>query len=137
MSSKALSMVIHHSKASPTARHVLTIIAWYDTESGAWPSQETIAEKTGLTTRTVKRAIAELLDIGEIDVIANQGGSNGGRRSNLYVFLLDCPETCDKSFSHRPNRGHLRPLRGHLRQTMGTSTTDFGDTVSPNIYILK
>jgi len=137
MSSKALSMVIHHSKASPTARHVLTIIAWYDTESGAWPSQETIAEKTGLTTRTVKRAIAELLDIGEIDVIANQGGSNGGRRSNLYVFLLDCPDGCDRSFAHRPNRGHLRPLRGHLRQTMGTSTTDFGDTVSPNIYILK
>jgi len=137
MSSKALSMVIHHSKASPTARHVLTIIAWYDTESGAWPSQETIAEKTGLTTRTVKRAIAELLDIGEIDVIANQGGSNGGRRSNLYVFLLDCPDGCDGSFAHRPNRGHLRPLRGHLRQTSGTSTTDFGDTVSPNIYILK
>jgi hypothetical protein len=34
-------------------------------------------------------------------------------------------------------RGHLRPLRGHLRQTLGTSTTDFSDTVSPNIYILK
>jgi len=137
MSSKALGMVIHHSKASATARHVLTIIAWFDGDAGAWPSQETIAKKTGLTTRTVKRCIAELLELGEIDVVANGGGSNGGRRSNLYVFLLECPDSCDKTFAHRPNRGHLRPLRGHLRQTLGTSTTDFGDTVSPNIYILK
>ena len=101
MSSKALSMVIHHSKASASARHVLTIIAWFDGESGSWPSQETIKEKTGLSKRTIGRAIAELIDIGEIDVIANDGGSHHGRRSNRYVIMLDCGPFCDGTFAHR------------------------------------
>lgn len=134
MSVKALQMVTHHSKASSTARHVLMIIAFYDGDSGSWPSQETIAEKTGLSTRTVKRCISELLEIGELDVQANQGGSNGGRRSNMYVILIECPESCDKTFAHRLNRGQTRPLRGHLRLQMGTNTTRIGDTVSPDIY---
>jgi len=134
MSAKALSMVIHHSQASSTARHVLTIIAWFDGDSGSWPSQDTIAEKTGLSTRTVKRCISELLELQEIDVIANDGGSSGGRRSNRYVIMLECPESCDGSFAHRRNRGHKRTLRGHLRLQMGTNTTSIGDTVSPDIY---
>ena len=134
MSAKAVQIVIHHSKAKPTARHVLTIIASYDGDSGSWPSQETISEKSGLTTRTVKRCIAELIELGEVDVIANDGGSNGGRRSNRYVILIECPEVCDKTFAHRPNRGHSRPLRGHSRLQIVTNKTPNGDTVSPDIY---
>ena len=137
MSAKAVQLVAHHSQAKATARHVLMIIAFFDGDSGSWPSQQTIAKHTGLETRTIKRMIKYLVEIGELDVIANGGGSNGGRRSNEYIILIDCPEGCDKSFAHRMKRGHLRPLRGHLRQTLVTSTTDFSDTVSPNIYILK
>ena len=107
MSTKAVQMVVHHSKAKATARHVLTVIAFFDGDSGSWPSQETIAKHTGLDTRTIKRQIKHLLEIGELDVIANGGGSNGGRRSNQYVILLDCPESCDGSFAHRMKRGHL------------------------------
>jgi biotin operon repressor len=132
MSSKALSMVIHHSKASPTARHVLTIIAWFDGESGSWPSQETIHEKTGMSKRTIGRAIKELLEIGEIDVIANDGGSHHGRRSNRYVILLDCDAFCDGTFAHR-YRGQKRTYSSQNVHLMRTKLHSNEVTVSSNI----
>jgi biotin operon repressor len=132
MSTKALSMVIHHSKASSTARHVLTIIAWFDGESGSWPSQETLAEKTGLSKASIKRAVKELIEIGEIDVIANDGGSAHGRRSNRYEILLECGPSCDGTFAHR-YRAQKGTYRAQNVILMGSNNASNRLTLSPNI----
>ena len=49
----------------------------------AWPSKATIADRTGLSSRTVQRAIAELRDSGWIRV-SERHRENGSTTSNTY-----------------------------------------------------
>lgn len=105
MSIEALTTVLHHSTATPTAKLVLTAISWHegkDPSQGCWPSQETIGKYANLSARQVRRAIDQLVEIGELDVIKNGGPRTGPTPApNLYLVLLECPETCDKTLAHR------------------------------------
>jgi hypothetical protein len=101
MSSEAISAVLHHSKASPHAKLVLLAIAYHENETGAWMSQATLARLCNMSERTVRRHIQELRDLYEIDIIANDGAGHGARMTNRYFIVLECPETCDGSFSHK------------------------------------
>jgi hypothetical protein len=124
MSIQAVAAVLHHSKATPTAKLVLTAIAWHlgeDPNTGCYPSQETLAHYANVNVRQIRRALDQLVQIGEIEV-----WKHGGRRvastpaSNLYFMLLDCPETCDNSLQHRStvavkngrSSGNLRLVNG-------------------------
>lgn len=50
----------------------------------AWPSKATIADRTGFSSRTVQRAIAELRDSGWVEV-TERHRENGSTTSNTYV----------------------------------------------------
>lgn len=54
----------------------------------AWPSQETLVEKTGCSLKTVSRAVKALVDIGVIEVFRHQMGVNH------YRFVDTSPMTC-------------------------------------------
>ena len=104
MSIEAVAAALHHSKASTSARLVLVTIAHFEGEQGAWPSQTTISKMTGLSERSVRRAIAELAALFELDVIPDDGAGHGARKTNRYFVILECPEGCDNTVNHRkPN----------------------------------
>lgn len=63
---------------------MLLAIADDEGELGAWPSHETLAEKANVSTRTIKRYLSELVELGELE-ITYQGAPTGKNfRSNLY-----------------------------------------------------
>lgn len=116
MSKEAMSAVLHHSKASPHAKLVLLAIAYHENETGAWMSQATLARLCNMSERTVRRHVAELRDLFELDVIANDGAGHGARMTNRYFIILDCPEECDRSFSHKQNSAEVIALTASRRK---------------------
>jgi hypothetical protein len=120
MSIEAVAAVLHHSQATPTGKLVLTAIAWHlgeDPSTGCYPSQHTLAHYANINVRQVRRALDQLVELGEIEV-----WKHGGRRvastpaSNLYFLLLDCPPGCDNSLQHRQNVGVINGMpTGNLR----------------------
>src|SRR5687767_11939554 len=78
MSISTLLHVLNHSKTKKSHRLVLIEIANHvNDESGlAWPSQNTIARRTGLSRRWVNEIIGELAATGELKIIP-EGGPDG------------------------------------------------------------
>jgi len=116
MSSEAMSAVLHHSQASPHAKLVLMAIAYHENETGAWMSQATLARLCNMSERTVRRHIAELRDLFEIDIIHDGGQGHGARVTNRYFIILDCPEGCDRSFSHKETSAEVIKLTASRRE---------------------
>lgn len=120
MSLEALTSVLHHSTATPTAKLVLTALAWHEGENpaeGCWPSHDTLGHYANLSPRQVRRALDQLVEIGELDIIRHGGPRTGPKPApNLYLILLDCPAECDRSLAHRvqvkngTSTGHNRQL---------------------------
>jgi hypothetical protein len=86
-----MSWVWDHSQAEGNARLVLLAIADNAGHDGrdAWPSQETLARKCRVSVRTVRRAIKELVDLGELEVQKYAGpvvDGRDGRRTHRYVI---------------------------------------------------
>ncbi len=110
MSVESLSVVLNHSRARGVARLVALGIANHDGDGGAWPSIATLAKYAGgVDERTVRRAINELVSLGEVAVELNGGGdraTRSDRRPNLYHVTITCPPECDGSKAHRP-RGDI------------------------------
>lgn len=116
MSLEAVSAVLHHSKASPHAKLVLTAIAYFESDRGAWMSQATLAKVCNMSERTVRRHIAELRELFEVDVIADDGQGYGARNTNRYYIIVDCPEGCDRSLSHKQNSAEIIKLTESRRE---------------------
>lgn len=123
MGYKAVSAVLAHSQAQSTTKLVLVALAhFYDDDGnfGAWPSQALLARLANCTERSVRRALKELADSGEIDVQVHGGvGHDPQRRTNRYWILVDCPESCDKSSAHRQRFENVTSmsLTGHVRSS--------------------
>ena len=110
MSYEAVSAALHHSQASTSARLVLLAIAHFEGDHGAWPSQTTLAAMTGLSVRSVRRAIHELAELHELDVIADSGQGYGARKSNRYFVIVQCPADCDSTIAHRKRAAEIVSL---------------------------
>jgi hypothetical protein len=120
MSIESVAIALHHSRSSQATKLVLLGIANHDGDGGAWPSVETLAKYANCSTRNVQKAIAKLIELGEIaepEYVTLPDGSRhriherGGLattpehlRPNLYHFILRCPEWCDRSSQHRDIR---------------------------------
>lgn len=94
MSVRVMSWVWDHSQAGGTDRLVLLAIADSADHDGtnAWPSVATIARKCQVSERTVQRSIRALVDLGELRVQAQAGGTGkmrDDRRPNLYTVPMD------------------------------------------------
>jgi len=132
MSFPAVAAVLNHSQASTSSRLVLVTIAYFESDTGAWPSQETIARMTGLSIRSVKRAIKELADLHELDVIADHGDTRGARKTNRYFVILECPDGCRGDLSHKRETADVVSLVAIRRAEMVPNTTPIGDIQGNN-----
>lgn len=101
MSVEAITAVLHHSQATGRAKLVLIGIANHLGDHGAWPSIDTLAKYSNASTRSVKRDIRELIELGELLVESQAAPVGGQYRTNLYRILVQCPAECDGSFGHR------------------------------------
>jgi hypothetical protein len=103
MSIRIINDVWTYSKASGTDLLVLLALADNANDEGeCWPSMATIGRKCRVDTRTARRRIRSLEEIGEVVVILGGGkaSSSGGLRSNRYritVHMAD--DTGDVSVS--------------------------------------
>jgi predicted DNA-binding transcriptional regulator YafY len=111
-----MSAVLHHSQASPHAKLVLMAIAYHENDTGAWMSQATLARLCNMSERTIRRHVAELRDLFEIDIIHDDGQGHGARVTNRYFIILDCPEGCDRSFSHKETSAEVIKLTASRRE---------------------
>jgi hypothetical protein len=144
VSFEAIAAVLHHSQASVGAKLVLTIVANFDREEGAWCSQKTIGRLANISERQVRRYLKELDDLGELQIWVHEGYSAGGiRPTNRYYITLECPENCDGSFNHKAVTsdlvgGQIRPLRRTLL-TDKADTSDLQTSKEPikNLYLTK
>jgi hypothetical protein len=99
MSSLDLTSVLVHSRAIGTAKVVLLGIAYHtgkDRLAGCYPSQETLAAYAGVSTRQVRRAIDQLVDLGELRVDVRASWKRGNLwYTNLYFINELCSESCE------------------------------------------
>ncbi len=126
MSVEALSIALHHSKATGAAKLVLIGIANHDGDGGAWPSVATLAKYAGVTSRNVQKAIDKLTELGEIQRFIQSGGDHrvpDHRRPNRYTFMLECPTWCDRSSQHRDRN---RPTELALSTGVSAATPGVG-----------
>lgn len=119
--------------AKSALKSVLLAIADNADEYGrnAWPSIETITEKTELSERTVQRCIARLQELGLLKVVPNAGGDRDcppDRRPNRYTVLV--PGLPERGDNLTPRSGRPRRRAGrHPDTPRGDNTTPRG--VSP------
>lgn len=104
MSVEAFSAVLHHSQAKGTEKVIMLAIAWHlsdDPLLGCWASQETLAKYANCSIRQVRRALLNLVESEELEII-HHGGNNYGqiRPTNRYFIRLNCPIECDSTLSH-------------------------------------
>lgn len=139
MSVESLAIVLHHSRASGTAKVVAIGIANHDGDGGAWPSIATLARYARVDTRSVQRAIGQLVALGEVVVHRQAGGQadyDDGRRPNLYELRITCPSDCDRSKHHRTRRtASTQPLPLRLATGDANDTPDASVTPTPDASV--
>lgn len=121
-----MALVLHHSRATGTAKLVLLGVANHAGDGGAWPTVATLARYANATERTVQRAIAHLVKLGELRVDRQGGGLaylKDFERPNRYDVLLSCPTTCDRTMNHR--------LRDYPQAALDLSDSTTSDPVTP------
>lgn len=102
MSVQAMGWVLEHSRSQTGTRLVLMAIANHADADGrnAWPSQKRIAQEARVSVRTVRRAVDELVEMGELAVREYEGASRGRGRTHYYELSgyiatieprTDCP----------------------------------------------
>jgi len=105
MSTIEMTAVLHHSRAVGTSKVVLLGIAYHmgkDGLNGCWPSQGTLAEYANVSVRQVQRAINNLVEIGELEVVTHGAWAKGSAaQTNVYYLANLCPDSCDGSLNHR------------------------------------
>lgn len=90
MSVRVMTWVWEQSRSTKTDRLVLLAIAdcAADDGSNAYPSMAELVRKTGLTDRGVQKAIARLVELGELVV----GRNSGPKGCNRYRVVMPTPE---------------------------------------------
>jgi hypothetical protein len=105
MSTVEMTAVLHHSQATGSTKLVLMGIAYHmgkDGLNGCWPSQGTLAEYANVSVRQVRRAIDNLVNLGELEVITHGAWAKGSAAQTNVYYLADlCPDTCDGTINHR------------------------------------
>lgn len=136
MSIEALSMVLNHSKARGSAKIILLGIANHlgpDADEGAWPSQNRLAAYANVTERGVRKAVRNLVELGELRVEVADGVSRNQYKPNRYWIQISCPADCDGSMWHR--RVELSDNQGGTFEQSGRNF--FTDRVEPEFLLIS
>jgi hypothetical protein len=130
-----MAIALHHSRAKGTAKIVMLGIANHDGDGGAWPSIDTLCKYANVTRRNVRDAIKTLVQLGEVEVLIQAGGTISmadTHRPNLYRIRLSCPADCDRSSNHRTARRKSIDLELHdLFESEGGVAGDPGSHTTP------
>lgn len=96
---------------------VIDEIVWLATDRGfSFPGRETLAEKLGVSLRTVDNAIRILKDSGEVIVCYRENPRSNGAKTPVFIFrnhanferiasvlnLADCEEVCEVENTDKP-----------------------------------
>ena len=88
--------LLYSSEVSPHAKLTyVTIQSHVNAHATAWPTRSTIAEESGMSDSTVKRAVGELERLGVIEV-RRRKLPNGRQTSNVYRVLITRPGAVDE-----------------------------------------
>ncbi|MGJ5049942.1 helix-turn-helix domain-containing protein [Bradyrhizobium oligotrophicum] len=111
----------------PLALHVATILAsYFNQRSGeAWPTQETLANRLGISTRAVSRNLFQLAALGHLGVVI----SRGRRRPNVYRPVLKNPTPASGNDPQKPDAGvgFSQAKTGRARQQNQTRVAEKPD----------
>jgi hypothetical protein len=135
MSVEKISLVLNHSRAQGTEKLVLIGIANHDGDGGAWPSIETLARYANVSERSVQRALAKLVDLGEIEVMLQAGGNQQTRadqRPNLYRILVS-PNGVTSASPREGNGVTSVTQRGDIHDANGVTPTSPEPSLEPSI----
>jgi hypothetical protein len=101
-----MAWVWTHSRSKPTQRLVLLAIADCANDRGAeaYPSNATLADKTGLTDRAVRRCVVELEQLSELSVEYKAGP----RGTNRYRVIMAEPQP-DQTRTAKPGTRNMSP----------------------------
>ena len=120
MSIQALAWVLENSQAVGRSRLVLISIANHMSGSGvSWPGYETIAREANCDRRTAIRAVAALVEAGELQVAKHGGGKGGRGHTNQYSMPtingdITPPFERRKRVTSGPERVTSRPVNGDI-----------------------
>jgi hypothetical protein len=104
--------VLNHSKAKKSHRLVLLEIANHTNSEGlAWPSYRTLIAKTGLSRRRVIDIVADLLAVGELEVLPH-GSPHGGQAYRIPGGATIAPGM--KSSGAKNDTQGVQPLHPNL-----------------------
>jgi hypothetical protein len=132
MSWQATGWVWEHSRAEGTARLVLLAIAWHANPDGedAWPSQATLAAKCRVSVRTVRRALDDLVAIGEVQVLAYSGPvaeGRSGRRTHRYRLTMVAADLSGNWYCKSDEvLGHTGQVVGQKAEVVGQNAEVVG-----------
>lgn len=125
MSVKATTWVWDHSEASGSARLVLLAIADAADQAGenAWPSQQTIADMCRISVRTVRRLVAALVELGELEVFEHGGAAyREDRRPHRYRLVKMPRPAGGQPVPPRPSAGGQEDANGRTKRAPRADT---------------
>jgi hypothetical protein len=137
VSVEKIALVLNYSKSRGTDKVVLIGIANHEGDGGAWPSVATLARYANVDERTVQRSIANLVDLGELEVERQAGGNTDmrpDRRPNRYRVLVTRPTSGVTPTSSRAGNGvtSMTP-RGDASVADGVTPTSPEPPIEPSI----
>ena len=104
-----MSQIFDHSRSSGTDRLTLLALADHANDDGeCWPGQARLARKTNMTARSVQRCIANLVKLGEVEVIRHGTGTT----TSLYRITPTASVTPD---AQRTPTASVTPTRSVRR----------------------
>lgn len=102
MSLEATRWAKRQTTGSATRKAVLMALADYANADGfAWPSQIAIAEETEMSERSVRSAIADLVELGLVERQSRRG-SDGTRRTDKLRLTLEIDHRKDLPVDAEP-----------------------------------
>ncbi len=142
MSFQAMAWAIEQRTGSPTAKLLLLILCNYaDNDGVCWPSQQTLAEDTEMTDRTIRTALGTLIER-QLVSVEHRPGTGGGRKTNVYRISL--PEKFSESRwgnrknlqgqpeaeAGQPEKSSDKPIIEPIKDTKGSPAAELELVVS-------
>lgn len=131
-----MAQVLNHSKATGRAKLVLLGIANHQGDQGAWPSIATLARYANASERSVKRDIADLIQLGELIVEVNAAPVDSQYKTNLYWVTVAGGTDSASGVTNRVSRGDRLGQSGVTASGTQNINKTFNETKGKNAFSL-